>query len=98
MTITTLQNWVVAHPYEFLLLVGAVLSFINASLPATVASSPFGKLLHAVLDRLSVLTRTDAPGTLKWPVVGSSILQAVKPVVPPPAPTPATPPTQEPSK
>lgn len=89
--LTPIWAWIVAHPYEALLAIGAILSFINGALPASVASGPFGKALHGILDRLSVLTRTDAPGTLKWPVIGTSILQ---PKVAPPAPP--APPTQEP--
>lgn len=80
--ITPVWHWVISHPYECLLLIGAFLSFINGLLPAKVAAGPVGKVLHEILDRLSVLTRTDSPGTLKWPVVGTSLIQ------PPAAPTP----------
>ena len=74
-SLTPLWNWIVANPYLSLLLFGAILSFVNGLLPAKVAAGPLGKALNELLDRLSVLTRTDAPGTLKWPVVGTSILQ-----------------------
>lgn len=92
---TSLWNWIVANPYLSLLFIGAILSFVNGLLPAKVASGPFGKSLHELLDRLSVLARSDAPGTLKWPVVATSLLQpgGVTPPAAPPAP-----PTQESSK
>jgi hypothetical protein len=83
-SLTPLWHWVLANPYESLLIIGAILSFINGLLPAKVAAGPVGKAILGVLDRLSVLTRTDAPGTLKWPVIGTSILQ---PGGSPPAPT-----------
>lgn len=70
-----LWHWVCSHPYEFLMGMGTALSVLNGLLPAKVAAGPVGKVIHTVLDRLSVLTRTDSPGTLKWPVVGASVLQ-----------------------
>lgn len=96
-SLNLLWNWIVANPYLSLLFIGAILSFINGLLPAKVAKGPFGTALHELLDRLSVLTRTDAPGTLKWPVIGTSILQPKVPTPPTPPAPPATP-TQESSQ
>jgi len=93
--LASLGHWIVVNPYLSLLFIGAILSFINGLLPAKVAAGPFGKALHEILDRLSVLVRTDAPGTLKWPVIGTSLLQ---PRDTPQAPAPSTHPTQESSK
>lgn len=94
--LTPIGHWIVAHPYECLLLLGAVLSFINGLLPAQVKAGTVGKILHAVLDRLSVLTRVDSPGTLKWPVIGTSIAQQVQTtVVTSVLNPPGTTPTQE---
>ncbi len=100
-SLTLLWNWIVANPYLSLLFIGAILSFVNGLLPAKVARSPFGKALNELLDRLSVLTRTDAPGTLKWPVIGTSILKpraTTPPAQPPPTPAVSAPPTQESSQ
>lgn len=96
--LTLLWHWILANPYETLLLIGAAVSFINGLLPAKVAAGRVGKVFNEVIDRLSALTRRDAPGTLKWPVVGTSLLQSLKdtpPATPPPAPTA---PTQESTK
>ena len=88
-TLTALWAWIVAHPYQDLLGIGAVLSFINGLLPATVVAGPVGKVIHTILDRLSILTRSDAAGTLKWPLIEASILQFVESSLVP-APTPST--------
>lgn len=87
----TLWHWIVAHPYEALLLIGAILSFINGTLPSSVASGPFGKVIHEILDRLSVLSRTDAPGTLKWPLIATSLLKSPSVATPGAPAQPATP-------
>lgn len=99
-SLNTLWNWIVANPYLSLLFIGAILSFFNGLLPTKAAKSPFGKALNELLDRLSVLTRTDAPGTLKWPFIGTSLLKpGARPSSAPPAvPSPPAPPTQESSK
>jgi len=78
--------WLIAHPYEALIAAGALLSILNGALPASVQSGPVGRVLHAVLDRLAVLTRSDAAGTLKWPGVASALLvpPSVGPLAPPP--------------
>lgn len=81
-----LLAFAVAHPGEFIVGVGIVASTLNALLPAKVTSGPFGTVLHVVLDRVAFLTRRDAPGTLKWPLIGASILRAVADVFDPPAP------------
>ena len=94
-SLTLLWNWIVANPYLSLLFIGAALSFVNGLLPTKMAKSPFGKALNELLDRLSVLTRTDAPGTLKWPVIGTSILQPRGTTPPVPTPAVPAPPTQE---
>ena len=90
-SLNLLWNWIVANPYLSLLFIGAILSFLNGLLPTKAAKSPFGKALNELLDRLSVLTRTDAPGTLKWPLVGSVLVQTLKQ-------SRVNPPTQESSK
>lgn len=72
--------WIVAHPYESLVALGAILSLVNGALPASVQRGPVGRVLHTLLDRLAVLARRDAPGTLKWPGVASAVLA---PPVPP---------------
>lgn len=90
-SLNSLWNWIIANPYLSLLFIGAILSFINGLLPAKVAAGPIGKVLHKALDRLSVLTRTDAPGTLKWPLVGSVLVQTLEQ-------SRVNPPTQESSK
>ena len=99
-SLNLLWNWIVANPYLSLLFIGAILSFLNGLLPTKAAKSPFGKALNELLDRLSVLTRTDAPGTLKWPVIGTSLLKpgARSPSAPPAVPARPTPPTQESTK
>ena len=78
--------WVAAHPFETLVGLAALLSIINGALPASVQSGPVGRVLHAVLDRLAVLTRSDARGTLKWPGVASALIvpPSVGPLAPPP--------------
>lgn len=63
-----------AHPVEGLLLAYLALNLLNGLLPASAARGPLGRVLHAVMDRLAVLTRSDAVGTLKWPVIGRSLL------------------------
>lgn len=66
--------WFAAHPFEGLLLAYLALNLVNGALPASAARGPLGRALHALLDRVSMLTRSDAVGTLKWPVIGRSLL------------------------
>lgn len=78
--------WVAAHPFETLAGLAAVLSIVNGALPASVQRGPIGRVLHDVLDRLAMLTRSDARGTLKWPGVASALIvpPSVGPLAPPP--------------
>ena len=78
--------WVAAHPFEALAGLAAVLSIVNGALPASVQRGPVGRVLHEVLDRLAMLTRSDARGTLKWPGVASALIvpPSVGPLAPPP--------------
>jgi hypothetical protein len=66
--------WLSAHPYETVFVLYVALGAVNAALPARVRTGPVGAALHTLLDRLSPLTRSDAPGTLKWPGVASAIV------------------------
>ena len=81
-----LLAWLIAHPYEALIAAGALLSILNGALPSRVQRGPVGRVLHEVLDRLAMLSRADARGTLKWPGVASSLLvpPSVGPLAPPP--------------
>lgn len=74
--------WMSAHPLETLALIGAILSVVNGALPASVQRSPVGRVIHATLDRLAVLSRSDAAGTLKWPGVASALLSVPAPAAP----------------
>ena len=78
--------WLAAHPLEALMALGVVLNLVNGLLPSRVRSGPVGRAVHVLLDRVSVLTRADAPGTLKWPLVVGSILRAGADAIDPPMP------------
>lgn len=80
--------WLAAHPLEALMALGVVLNLVNGLLPSRVRSGPVGRAVHVLLDRVSVLTRADAPGTLKWPLVVGSILRAGADAIDPPKPAP----------
>ena len=75
----SIWNWIVANPAEAVGLAVMLLSVVNAALPASVAAGPVGRVLHMLLDRLSLLTRSTAPGTLKWPMVRSAIVRSADP-------------------
>lgn len=68
-------SWLAAHPIEALTLAYVMLSGVNGMLPRRVRSGPVGRVLHTALDRISALTRSDAAGTLKWPIVATSLLR-----------------------
>jgi len=74
-----LWNWIVANPAQAIGLAMVLLSVINAALPAQVAAGPVGRALHVILDRLALLTRSTAPGTLKWPLVASVVVTGADP-------------------
>ena len=76
MTSNQISSWVTDHPAQTLGLVWAALSVVNGLLPASVKSGPVGTVIHAILDRISFLTRSDAAGTLKLPTVASAALRA----------------------
>lgn len=78
---------IVAHPAEAFVALGVVLNLLNGLLPATIRTGPVGTALHVLLDRVTVLTRRNAPGTLKWPIIAGSILRAVADSLNPPTPT-----------
>lgn len=86
MTLASFVSWCAAHPLEALALLGAALSVLNGALPASVQRGPVGRALHLALDRVAVLSRSDAAGTLKWPGIASVMLAP-----PPPAPLTAAP-------
>ena len=75
--LTASLAWIAAHPGSSLVGAYALLNILNGLLPAHVAAGPIGRGLHALLDRIALLTRSSAPGTLKWPLVGASILRGV---------------------
>lgn len=81
-----LSVWISAHPWEAFVALGAVLNVLNGLLPATIRTGPVGTALHVALDRLTILTRRNAPGTLKWPIIAGSILRAVADSLNPPTP------------
>lgn len=66
--------WFAAHPAEALLLAYVALSGVNGLLPARVRTGPVGAALHVALDRISALTRSDSAGTLKWPLIVSTVI------------------------
>lgn len=86
-TLASLARWLVMHPAEAVLYALLLGSIINGLLPARVQSGRVGKALHVGLDRLAALTRRDAPGTLKWPVIASSLLTPPAPEAPPAPPS-----------
>jgi hypothetical protein len=67
-----LLHWIAAHPYECTALVFALLSVLNGAL-----SGPPKTFLGAVLDRVAGLVRSDARGTLSWPIVRRSVFDIV---------------------
>lgn len=79
-----IAQWITAHPLEALMALGVLLNLVNGLLPSRVRSGPVGRAVHVLLDRVSVLTRADAPGTLKWPLVVGSILRAGADAIDPP--------------
>lgn len=83
-----------AHPLESVVLLGIILNLVNGMLPARVRSGRLGRVLHVALDRVTILTRHDAPGTLKWPLVAGSLLRGVADTIDPPTADPR--PTQMP--
>jgi hypothetical protein len=87
LSLHAVTGWISAHPVEAFLALGAVLNLINGLLPATIRTGPVGTFLHVLLDRVVVLTRRNAPGTLKWPIVAGSILRAVADSLNPPEAT-----------
>jgi hypothetical protein len=86
-----ISAWASAHPYEAFIALGVMLNVLNGLLPATIRTGPLGTFLHVALDRLTILTRRNAPGTLKWPIIAGSILRAVADSLNPPTPTIALP-------
>ena len=86
MDTSQIAAWIAAHPLEALMALGVVLNLVNGLLPSRVRSGPIGRAVHVLLDRVSVLTRSDAPGTLKWPIVVGSILRAGADAIDPPQP------------
>jgi hypothetical protein len=86
MDIHQIAAWLAAHPLEALMGLGVVLNLVNGLLPSRVRSGPVGRAVHVLLDRVSVLTRADAPGTLKWPLIAASVLRAGADAIDPPMP------------
>ncbi|MDO9016528.1 MAG: hypothetical protein Q8S73_26675 [Deltaproteobacteria bacterium] len=84
LSLHAVTGWISAHPFEAFIALGAVLNLINGMLPATIRTGPVGTFLHVLLDRVVILTRRNAPGTLKWPIVAGSILRAVADSLNPP--------------
>ncbi len=80
--LSQLRAWAWAHPVQALGYAYALLSVINGALPAR-----YRGVGSVILDRLSALTRRDAHGTLKWPLVASVALRAVADSLDPPRPT-----------
>lgn len=77
MLILTLASWALSHKTELLEIAGAgytLLSLIVAALPQSASKNK----LIALLEKASVLSHKDSPGTLKAP--GTS---AVREVIPP---------------
>ena len=66
-----LKALVVAHPIECATLMLLLLSALNG-----VLKGPPDSLLGVLIDRLSFLVRSDAKGTLSWPVIGRSLFDA----------------------
>lgn len=89
--LSALMAVVLAHPVEVTAGAYIALNLINGALPARVITSPFGAVLHQGIDRLSILVRRDAAGTLKLPFVGSALVFVASTladvVLPPPVPT-----------
>lgn len=66
--VSGILTWIVAHPAEAIAAGYALLNAVNGALPKRRgwAGGALDKA-HVVLDRLCVLTRSDAPGTIKVP-------------------------------
>lgn len=89
---------IAAHPVETAAAAYIALCVANGMLPRTVIAGPVGAVLHVALDRLAVLVRRDARGTLKLPFVASvvvfvagSLVDALEPRPVPGARTPTEP-------
>lgn len=80
---------IAAHPVETAATAYIALCVLNGVLPRTVITGPVGAVMHVALDRLAVLVRRDARGTLKLPFVASvvvlvadTLVDALEPPVP----------------
>jgi hypothetical protein len=80
--------WLAANPGEALGLILLAVSLVVGSLPVRAKAWPVVGVVVRVMDRLSALKMKDAPGTLSWPVIGRSVIEAA--VEPPPVGAPPT--------
>lgn len=72
--ITLVFSALAAHPVETAAAAYIALCALNGVLPRTVITGPVGAVMHVALDRLAVLVRRDARGTLKLPFVASVVV------------------------
>lgn len=87
--ITLVFSALAAHPVETAATAYIALCALNGALPRTVITGPVGAVMHVALDRLAVLVRRDARGTLKLPfaasvvvMVADSLVDALEPRAP----------------
>jgi hypothetical protein len=74
-----LLAWIAAHPEESAGLFYLFVCVVVGALPVRARRWPVVGFAVRLADRLSFLKMRDAEGTLSWPVIGRSALDAARP-------------------